>query len=77
VKSKSADLISGAYQLALPAAAPSLGAYGTGTLPITLNPQTAAAGKYTMLVTATGYQQQSTSADIATTDFSANFQLTQ
>ena len=72
VKSQPVD---GAYTLALPVAAPLLGQYGTGTLPISFSPQAASAGKYTAETTATGYQTQSFDLDVSAADASHDFIL--
>jgi len=75
VKSQAADLLSGAYLLALPVSAPLLGHFGA--LPILLTQQSATlAGKYTVEASATGYQTQSFSADISTANATQNFTLT-
>ncbi|HEY6010529.1 MAG TPA: hypothetical protein VIX18_03580, partial [Nitrospirota bacterium] len=76
VKTQAADLLSGAYSLALPVAAPLLGLYGTGALPITLAPQSAAAGLYSAEASAAGYQTQSVDVDISIGDVIRNFALT-
>ena len=76
VKSQAADLLSGAYTLALPVGAPLLGQYGAGTLPIAFVAQSALAGQYAVEASATGYQTQSVSRDISTADATQNFDLT-
>ncbi len=76
VKSQAADLLSGAYSLALPVSAPLLGQYGAGTLPIAFVAQSPAAGRYTVEASATGYQTQSFSRDISSADATQNFTLT-
>jgi len=76
VKSTAADLLSGAYTLALPAGAPLLGQYGSGTLPISFIPQSAIAGKYTAAASADGYLSQSFKVDISIADVMQNFTLT-
>ena len=77
VKSTTADLTSGGtYTIALPVAAPLLGQYGTGTLPIALTPQPDVAGKYTAEASADGYQSQSVEVDISIADVVQNFTLT-
>lgn len=75
VKKQAADMLTGAYSLSLPIAAPLLGQYGTGTLPIALTSQSANAGKYTAEASATGYQTQSVSADISIANVIQNFTL--
>ncbi len=77
VKSTTVDLVSGgSYTLALPIAAPLLGQYGTGMLPIALVPQPDVAGKYAAEAFADGYQAQSVDVDISTADVIQNFTLT-
>jgi hypothetical protein len=75
VKSRAAD---GAYMLTLPIAAPLLGSYGTGALPIGLTAQatSAAAGIYAVEASATGYGTQSVNADISTINAIQDFLLT-
>lgn len=75
VKEHSVDLLSGAYLLNLSSNAPLLGQFGTGTLPIPLTEQAAIAGLYDIEATASGYQTQSASVNIATTDVTQNFVL--
>ncbi len=77
VKSQTVDLLSGGtFTLSLPVAVPQLGQYGTGTLPIALIPQVAFGGKYTAEASASGYQTQSFSVDISTSDAILKFLLT-
>jgi hypothetical protein len=77
VKSTTADLTSsGTYTIALPIAAPLLGQYGTGTLPISFTPQPDVAGKYTAEASADGYQTQAVEVDISIADVVQNFTLT-
>lgn len=77
VKSTEADLVSGgSYTIALPVAAPLLGQYGTGTLPIALTPQPDIAGKYTVEASADGFQTQAVEVDISIADVLQNFTLT-
>ncbi len=75
VKSQSLDLTSGpaSYSLALPVDAPVLGTFGT--LPIALSPQAAAAGKYTIAASATGYTTQTANVTVSTADVTQNFTL--
>jgi hypothetical protein len=75
VKSQAVDLLSNAYSLALPTAAPWLGSYGDGTLPITLTEQSPAAGEYSIVATASGYQTQSFTKNIAAADATQDFTL--
>ncbi len=77
VNSTLADLVSGGtYTIASPIAAPLLGQYGTGTLPIALTPQPDIAGKYTVEASADGFQTQSVEVDISIADVLQNFTLT-
>ncbi|MHB8910173.1 MAG: DUF4382 domain-containing protein [Syntrophales bacterium] len=72
VATTAADPGSGSYLLTLPTAAPLLGQYGTGTLPIPLTGQAAAAGKYLLEASAEGYKTQQVNRDVsagATQDF--------
>jgi hypothetical protein len=76
VKEQAADLLSGTYALTLPAGAPLFGQYVIGgTLPIPLVEQSAAAGKYTVEASATGYQTQSFDKDISTANATQDFAL--
>ncbi len=63
VKSQATEL-PGAYSLDLPMAAPLLGSYGTGSLPIAFAPQNDLEGKYDVEVSATGYLTESLNVDI-------------
>lgn len=74
VKSQFVDLVN-AYNLSLPTAAPWLGSYGDGTLPITLTEQLPAAGQYSIVAAAIGYQTQSFTKNIATADATQIFTL--
>ena len=75
VKSQDVLPLPGAYSLSLPSAAPLLGQYGTGTLPIALNPQSGIAGKYDVEASADGYQTLSApNVDISITHV-INFSL--
>ena len=77
VKSTVADLASGgSYTIALPTAAPLLGQFGTGMLPIALTPQPDIAGKYTAEASADGFQTQAVEVDISIADVLQNFNLT-
>jgi hypothetical protein len=73
VKYQGADLNTGAYSLTLPTAAPLFGTFGT--LPITLTPATALAGKYSASASAQGYVTQTTTADISAAPVVQNFTL--
>jgi hypothetical protein len=71
----SSGVPAGGYLLTLPAAAPLLGQYGTGTLPIALTAQAAVAGKYTIAASADGYTTQQASKDVSAADATQNFTL--
>ena len=71
----SSGVPAGGYLLTLPVAAPLLGQYGTGTLPIALTAQTAVAGKYTIAASADGYTTQQANKDVSTADATQNFTL--
>jgi hypothetical protein len=75
VKSKGADLLSGAYTLTLASGPPLLGQYGAGILPITLTAQPAVAGHYAVEASATGYQTASVSKDLSASDAIQSFTL--
>jgi hypothetical protein len=75
VRTRAADLLSGAYSLTLPAEAPHVGPYGTGTLPIGLAPMSGVAGQYTVQASADGYAAQSTAKDLASADATQDFTL--
>ncbi len=75
VKTKSATLMGGNYSLALPAEAPWVGPYGTGTLPISLTPVPGAAGKYAIEASAEGYATESVDKDVSSADATQNFVL--
>jgi hypothetical protein len=76
VKSTTADLVSGgSYTISLPTAAPLLGQFGTGTLPIALTPQPDVAGKYTVEASADGFQTQAVEVDVSISDVLQNFTL--
>jgi Domain of unknown function (DUF4382) len=75
VKLQGADLLSGAYSLALPIGAPLLGSYDTGTVPILLTPQPDVAGQYAAEASASGYQTQSVNEDLSAGDVTQNFTL--
>jgi hypothetical protein len=76
VKSTGADLLTGAYSLALPIGAPLLGSYGTGTLPILLTTQPSVAGLYAAEASANGYQTKSVNEDLSAGDVTQDFTLT-
>lgn len=65
IKYQNADVTTGDYSMSLPTGAPRIGAYGTGTLPLTVTDESTLAGKYTMEASATGYQTQSLPADVS------------
>lgn len=54
IKYQNADVTTGDYSMSLPNGAPRIGAYGTGTLPLAVSPETGLAGKYSMEASATG-----------------------
>lgn len=64
ITSTNANLDTGAYSLALPAAAPLVGTYGT-PLPITLQSITAVAGKYSIQATSAAGATQSTPVNVS------------
>lgn len=69
------DTAAGAYSLVLPTAAPLLGQFGTGALPIGLVVQAGAAGKYSIEASAVGYKSQSVSKDLTSLDVTQDFTL--
>jgi hypothetical protein len=75
IKMQNVDQVSGAYTVSLPVAAPVLGQYGTGALPISLAAQTASAGAYSVEASADGYSTQSVAKDISGADATQNFVL--
>jgi hypothetical protein len=75
IKYQNAETLTGAYLLNLPVAAPMLGQYGSGTLPIGFAAQPALAGQYAINASATTYQSQSVSVDISAADQARNFAL--
>ena len=68
IKSDSADLADANYTLTLPVAAPLVGDYGSGSLPIALVPVPAAAGLYLIEGSAPGYTAQSGIKDLSGAD---------
>jgi hypothetical protein len=75
VKSQNVDADTGAYSFTLPADAPLLASYGTGSLPLAFTPQPDAAGKYKVEASATGYATQPVDMDISAADVTQNFTL--
>ena len=75
VKSDSADLADANYALTLPTGAPLAGNYGTGSLPIALEPVPAAAGLYLIEASAPGYTAQSVTKNLASVDVTQNATL--
>lgn len=75
VKSDSADLADANYALTLPAGAPLVGNYGTGSLPIALEPVPAAAGLYFIEASAPGYTAQSVTKNLSSVDVTQNATL--
>ncbi|WP_066738686.1 DUF4382 domain-containing protein [Cupriavidus sp. D384] len=63
IASANANLDTGAYSLALPAAAPLFGTYST-TLPITLSAVSSAAGQYSVQATSTGGATQTNNVNV-------------
>ena len=75
VKSQATDL-PGPYSLALPAAAPVLGQYDSGSLPILFTAPSGSGGRYDIEVSAAGYQTGTGSVDISIADVIKDFTLT-
>lgn len=75
VKYTSADLTNGTYAMMLPTAAPMLGSFGSGTLPIALSAQTAVAGKYSVEASAAGYATQKAPVTITNANVMQSFTL--
>lgn len=75
VKSDSADLADANYALTLPAEAPLVGNYGSGSLPIALVPVPAAAGMYLIEASAPGYTAQSVTKNLSGADVTQNATL--
>lgn len=75
VKSTSADQLNGTYTMSLPTAAPMVGNYGTGTLPIALAAQSASAGQYGDEASATGYATQTVPVTVTSGSVVQNFAL--
>jgi len=75
VKSQNVDADTGAYNFTLPAEAPLLASFGTGSLPLAFTPQPDVAGKYKVEASATGYVTQPVDVDISVADVTQNFTL--
>ena len=75
VKSDSADLADANYALTLPTAAPLVGNYGSGSLPIALDPVPAAAGLYLIEGSAPGYTAQSVTKNLSGADLTQDATL--
>ena len=75
IKSDSADLADSNYKLTLPADAPLVGNYGSGSLPIALVPVPAAAGLYLIEGSAPGYATQSVMKNLSSADVTQNATL--
>lgn len=75
VKSDSADLADANYALTLPTAAPLVGNYGSGSLPIALEPVLAAAGQYLIEASAPGYTAQSVIKNLSGADLTQDATL--
>jgi len=73
IAANAADLATGFYSLSLPAAAPSLGQFGAGTLPITLTATPAVAGVYGIEASTPGSATQSATVDISSGDVVHDF----
>jgi hypothetical protein len=68
--------VPGLLSLTLPVAAPQLGSYGTGTLPIVFTSPSGSGGLYSVEVSAAGFQTQSFDVDISIGDVTGhNFVL--
>jgi hypothetical protein len=75
IKSQAADL-TGSYALTLPSAAPVLGQYGLGTLPILFTAPSESGGLYDVEVSSEGYQTETASVDISIANVIKDFTLT-
>lgn len=75
INSQAANLSTGTYSLMLPIADPLLGQYGSGTLPIILADQPAAAGKYGIEASAAGFVTETANANITSADVTQDFTL--
>jgi len=75
VKSQTVDPTPGGYSLTLPIAAPLLGEYGDGALPIVLTAQVGVAGIYIVEASANGYTSQSYEKNISAGDETQDFTL--
>lgn len=76
VKYQNAVALTGGYSLSLPIAAPMLGQYGSGTLPISFAADPSQAGKYSINASAANYQSQSSAIDISAANQVKDFALT-
>lgn len=68
-------VLSGSYVLSLPVAAPLLGTYGSGSLPILFTSPSGSGGQYVIEVSAAGYQTSSVNVDISGGDVTHDFIL--
>lgn len=75
VKSQ-AVVLSETYALSLPAAAPRLGQYGSGTLPILFTTPSGSGGVYAVEASAAGYKTETQTVDISGGDVTQDFLLT-
>jgi hypothetical protein len=75
IQSDDADLADGSYTMTLPVAAPLVGNYGAGTLPISLAPVPTAAGQYFIQASAAGYTTQSITRNLSAADVTQNANL--
>jgi hypothetical protein len=71
----SANADSGAYSMSLPVAAPLVGTFGSGALPITFAADTTAAGRYTLEASAAGYATHTEDVDLAAGSATRDFTL--
>jgi len=76
VGSQAADSVTGNYSLTLPTAAPLLGKFGTLPIAFSAAETAAAAGKYTIEASATGFARQTADVDIKAAGATKNFTLT-
>jgi hypothetical protein len=72
---KLASYVNGAYSMTLPSAAPLVGQYGSGGLPLVQLANLAAQGKYGVQVSAAGYQSQLAGIDVSLFNVVKDFTL--
>jgi len=75
VDSDAADLADSNYAMTLPTAAPLVGNYGSGALPIALSPVPTAAGQYFIEAAAPGYTTQFVTKNLSSADVTQNATL--